>query len=183
MAKRLRNAPVPLHRIASAIRVLRGQRVMLDADLAEIYGVETRALNQAVKRNLERFPADFMFRLKREEAELSRSQSVILDVKQGHNVKHLPFAFTEHGAIQAANVLRSPRAVAMGIYVVRAFMQLREVLASNKKLARKLARLERSVAALDVNTQQQFKEVHDAIRAFVREPSAARRPIGFTADV
>jgi hypothetical protein len=127
--------------------------------LEHLAGVQTRVLNQAVKRNIDRFPEDFMFRLTGEEAELSRSQSVILNLGRGQNIKYLPHAFTEHGAIQAANILSSPRAVAMGVYVVRAFVQLREVLASNEDLAQKLARLERSLVALDLKTQRQFKEV------------------------
>jgi hypothetical protein len=157
--------------------------VILDADLAAIYGVQTRVLNQAIKRNADRFPEDFMFRLTREEAELSRSQSVILNLSRGQNIKYLPFAFTEHGAIQAANVLSAPRAVAMGVYVVRAFVQLREVVASNKDLAQKLVRLERSLVTLDIKTQRQFKEVYDAIRALANPPVPKRRSIGFTADI
>lgn len=183
MTKKSRTTLVPLERITCSILVLRGQRVILDADLAAIYGVQTRVLNQAVKRNIDRFPEDFMFRLTREETELSRSQSVILNLGRGQNIKYLPHAFTEHGAIQAANILSSPRAVAMGVYVVRAFVQLREVLASNKDLAQKLARLERSLVALDLKTQRQFKEVYDAIRELMNPPAPKRRPVGFTADV
>src|SRR5204862_2355174 len=97
--------------------------------------------------------------------------------------RKLPWAFTEHGAIQAANVLNSPRAIAMGIYVVRAFVQLREVLASNKDLARKLAALERSLVALDLKTRRQFKEVYEAIRALMNPPPPKRRSIGLTADL
>src|SRR5690242_13121668 len=131
--------------ISGLIRFLRGQRVILDRALAAIYGVETRTLNQAVKRNSDRFPEDFMFQLTREEAERSRSQSVILNARRGQNIKYLPYAFTEHGAIQAANILNSPRAVEMGIYVVRAFVKLREVLTSNRDLAQKLDQLERKL--------------------------------------
>jgi hypothetical protein len=119
-----RTTPVPVEQVAQSILFLRGQRVILDSDLAVIYGVETRTLNQAVKRNIERFPGDFMFQLTREEVELSRSQSVILNPGRGQNIKYLPFAFTEHGAIQAASILSSPRAIEMGIYVVRAFVKL-----------------------------------------------------------
>jgi ORF6N domain len=183
MAKKTRTALVPLERITCSILVLRGQRVILDRELAAIYGVSTSRLNEAVKRNAERFPEDFMFRLTREEAELSRSQIAILKSGRGRNLKYLPHAFTEHGAIQAANVLRSRRAVAMGVCVVRAFVQLREVLASNKDLARKLVTLERSLVAFDFKTQRQFKEVYDAIRALTNPPNPKRRPIGFTADL
>jgi hypothetical protein len=113
--------------IENSIIALRNQRVILAADLARLYGVETRVLNQAVKRNGKKFPQDFMFRLtfsEVQEISRSRSQSVIL--KRGHNVKYLPYAFTEHGAIMAANVLNSPRAVQMSVFVVRAFVRLRQ---------------------------------------------------------
>src|SRR5262245_11443877 len=106
---------------------------IMDIDLARIYGVETRVLNQAVKRNLEKFPGDFMFRLTRDEAETvfrSRSQSVIL--KQGQNIKFLPYAFTEHGAIMAANILNSPHAVQMSVFVIRAFVRLRDIVTTHK---------------------------------------------------
>lgn len=106
--------------------------MILDRDLAAIYGVETRTLNQAVKRNADRFPEDFMFQLTPEEAESLRSQFVILKSGRGQHAKFLPRAFTEHGAIQAANVLNSPRAVTMGIHIVRAFVQLRSLLASKR---------------------------------------------------
>lgn len=142
MTKKQTTAPVPVERIAQSILILRGYRVLLDRDLAAIYGVSTGRLNEAVKRNAARFPEDFMFQLTREEAEASRSQNAILN-SRGSNVKYLPFAFTEHGAIQAANVLRSERAIEMGIYVVRAFVQLRNLLASNKELAQQLKKLER----------------------------------------
>lgn len=135
-------APLPAEHIAQSILFLRGQRVILDRELAKIYGVETRTLNQAVKRNSERFPEDFMFQLNQEEVERSRSQSVILNAGRGHNIKYLPYVFTEHGAIQAANILNSPRAIEMGVYVVRAFVKLREVLSTNRELARRFAQLE-----------------------------------------
>jgi len=178
-----RIALIPLERITRSILVLRRQRVILDRELAAIHGVTTKRLNEQVKRNAERFPEDFMFQLTREEAELSRSQIAILNNGRGRNIKYLPHAFTEHGAIQAANVLSSARAVAMGVYVVRAFVQLREILASNKDLARKLASLERSLVALDLKTQRQFKEVYEAIRQLMNPPAPKRRGIGFTADL
>src|SRR6266851_1949633 len=123
----------------SRVLVLRGQRVILDRELAVIYGVSTGRLNEAVKRNAERFPADFMFQLTAQEIENLRSQFAI---SSWGGRRYRPFAFTEHGAIQAANVLNSPRAVTMGVYVVRAFVQLRELLSSNKELARRFAQLE-----------------------------------------
>lgn len=121
-----RQALVPVQDITRAILILRGHRVLLDSELAALYGVETRVLNQAVRRNAERFPGDFRFQLTPAEAAASRSQSVTLKPGRGQNVKFLPYAFTEHGAIMAATVLNNPRAVEMSIYVVRAFVQLRE---------------------------------------------------------
>jgi ORF6N domain len=148
-----------------------------------LYGVTTKRLNEQVKRNAPRFPEDFVFQLTAEERERLRSQFATLKTGRGRHIKYLPYAFTEHGAIQAANVLNSPRAVAMGVYVVRAFVQLREILASNKGLARKLAALERSLAALDAKTQRQFNDVYEAIRALMIPPASRRRGIGFTADL
>lgn len=147
----------------------------LDRDLATTYGVETRTLNQAVKRNAERFPEDFMFQLTREEAMASRSQTVILKSGRGQNIKFLPYAFTEHGAIQAANVLNSPRAVTMGIHVVRAFVQLRGLLASNKELAQKFAELERKVSSHD----HAIVGILKTIRELMNPPEPKKRPIGF----
>jgi hypothetical protein len=135
-----RSAPVPVEQISRSILILRGQRVILDSDLALIYGVSTGRLNEAVKRNIERFPQDFMLRLS--DAEYAALISQIATSKPGRGGRRkLPWAFTEHGAIQAANVLNSPRAIAMGVYVVRAFVQLRDLLASNKALAQKLSEL------------------------------------------
>jgi phage regulator Rha-like protein len=132
--------------IENAILVARGQRVILASDLARIYGVETRVLNQAVKRNIEKFPEDFMFRLTRSEVqEVSRSTSQSVILKRGQNVKYLPFVFTEHGAIMAANVLNSPRAVQMSVFVVRAFVRLRQMVSAHKEIAAKLTELERKV--------------------------------------
>lgn len=162
-----------------------GQKVIIDADLAELDGVETRALIQAVKRNLERFPADFMFQLSTEESESLRSQTVISKPGRGGR-RYAPYAFTEHGAIQASNVLNSPRAIEVGLYVVRAFVQLREVLATHKDLAAKLATLERHTQALALkhdtlaqNTRLQLKQVFEAIRELMAPPDPPKRPIGF----
>ncbi len=162
--------------LAGRIVVIRGQRVLLDADLATLYGVETRVFNQAVSRNLRRFPKDFMFRLTEDEFEGLRSQNVTS--KRGGR-RYLPLAFTEHGAIMAASVLNSDRAVEMSVYVVRAFVQLRAVLLDHKALADKLAVLERRVSHHD----NSLAEVIDAIRALMAQPKPANRPIGFTADV
>lgn len=174
---------MPVEKITRSILVLRGRKVLLDADLAELYGVRTKALNQAVKRNLDRFPEDFMFRLSHAEAgALNRSQFVT-GSQRHRDARFTPFAFAEHGVIMAATILNSPRAVEMSVYVVRAFVKLREFLSSNEDLARKLAALERSLVALDLNTQRQFKEVYEAMRALKAAPSNPRRPIGFTADL
>jgi hypothetical protein len=164
---------VPAERIQSRILVLRGLRVLLDADLAAIYEVPTSQLNQAVKRNLSRFPDDFMFQLTKEEAELvrSRSRSVTLNKlksqtvtsKRGQNIKYLPFAFTEHGAVQLSNILRSDRAIEMGIAVVRAFVQLRALMADHKTLRAKLAELDARVGAHD-------EQLRSALPAMRRAP-------------
>lgn len=168
-----------IRRIAAVERLIltvRGRRVILASDLAAIYGVETRALNQAVKRNGERFPADFAFRLSRMEAAglmRSRSQSVIL--KRGQNIKYLPLAFTEHGAVMAATVLNSSRAVQMSIFVVRAFLRLREWVAGQAELSERLAKLEQRVGAHD----HDLKAIIRAIRELVQPPDRPRRKIGF----
>lgn len=173
---------MPVDQISRAILVLRGQRVMLDRDLAAIYGVTTKRLNEAVKRNAGRFPEDFMFQLTAEEAAVLRSQiatSKILPKDGRGGTRYLPFAFTEHGAIQAANVLNSPRAVQMGVHVVRAFVRLRELLASNKGLAQKLDALERKYKHHD----KAIVAILSAIREHMHPPTPKRRSIGFTADL
>lgn len=172
--------PVPPERIARAILILRGQKVLLDTELAALYGVTTRRLNEQVRRNRSRFPADFLFELTA--GEYAHLKSHFATSSWGGRRK-LPLAFTEHGSIQAATILNSPRAVEMSVYVVRAFVRLRELLASNKDLGRKLAALERSLVTLDLKVQRQFKEVYEAIRALMRPAPAKRRPIGFTADL
>lgn len=170
-------------RIAGRIVVLRGLRVLLDAELAALYGVQTKVLNQAVRRNQARFPTDFLMRPSAEEWSSLRSQIVTLDSGRGRYSKYPPFAFTEHGAIMAATILNSPNAVEMSVYVVRAFVKLREVLASNTELARKLEALEKSITTLDAKTRRQFEEVYKAIRALMGRPDVRSRPIGFTAKV
>lgn len=133
--------------ITPAIRPIRGQKVILDADLARIYGVSTKALNQAVKRNLKRFPDDFLFRLTaKEAADVNRSQFVTGSQKH-RDPRLLPYAFTENGAVMAANVLNSPEAVRMSVFVVRAFVQMRDLLGSTKELAKQLAALEKKLTA------------------------------------
>ena len=136
---------VSVEHISEIIHVLRGHRVILDKDLAIIYGVQTRALNQAVKRNAVRFPQDFRFALTAEESKALKSQIATSTSGSGRHSKYTTYAFTEHGAIQAANVVNSSHAIAMSIYVVRAFVQLRGVAVANKELAKELTELERRV--------------------------------------
>lgn len=142
---------VPADSVESRILTLRGQKVILDSDLAAIYGVTTKRLNEQVKRNAKRFPADFMFRLSRDEAEaLVRSRSQNATLKRGQNIKFLPYVFTENGAVMAANVLNSPQAVRMSVFVVRAFIRMRELLSGS--LATELKKLEAKLTSrLDVH--------------------------------
>jgi hypothetical protein len=178
---------VTYDRIENTILIVRGHRVMLDRELAMLYGVETRALIQAVKRNLDRFPADFMFQLTADEAERSRSQVVILNAqtpniamesvrraasKRGSNIKYLPYAFTEQGVAMLSSVLRSSRAVQVNIEIMRAFVRLRQMLQANTELAKKLATLEKKYDA-------QFRIVFDAIRDLMTPPAKQKRRIGF----
>ena len=168
-------AAIPIERVEQTILLVRGEKVILDADLAKLYGVATKRLNEQVRRNRERFPDDFMFQLSIEEARFShRSRSQIATLKRGQNIKYLPYAFTEHGAIMAANVLNSKTAVAASVQVVRAFVRLRQMLASNAELARKLEGLERKY-------DHQFKIVFDAIRQLMIPPQTKRKQIGFHA--
>jgi hypothetical protein len=160
--------------------VLRGQRVLLDADLAALYGVTVRRLNEQVRRNRSRFPEDFNFYLNINEIRILKSQFA---TSSWGGKRKPPLAFNEHGAFMAATVLNSARAVEMSIYVVRAFVKLRQVLASNTEFAHKLEALERSVATLDARTRKQFEEVYRAIRALMAPPAAKARPIGFTVDL
>jgi hypothetical protein len=152
-----REALVSVGQITRAILVLRGYKVLLDAELAALYGVTTKRLNEQVRRNRRRFPVDFLFQLSPEEATVLRSQFATLKSGRGRHRKYLPYAFTEHGAIMAAIILNSPRAVEMSVYVVRAFVKLRELVNANRALARKLQALERSLLALDLKTQRRFK--------------------------
>jgi ORF6N domain len=128
--------------IETFVHVVRGQKVMLDRDLARLYGVETKALNRAVKRNSDRFPEDFMFQLTWQEAECSRSQFVILNENRGKNIKYQPLVFTEQGIAMLSSVLRSPRAVQMNISIMRAFVRMRELVATNKEFAARIGKLE-----------------------------------------
>lgn len=162
--------------------MLRGQRVLLDVDLAALYGVTPKRLNEQVRRNRAKFPPDFVLFPEINELRTRRSQFATASSKY-RNLRSPPLAFTEHGAIMAATVLNSSRAVEMSVYVVRAFVKLREVLASNTELARKLAALEKSVTTLDAKTRRQFEAVYAAIQSLMASPAPKSRPIGFTADI
>jgi phage regulator Rha-like protein len=162
---------IPLERIERSILLIRGERVMLDSDLAEIYGVETKRLNEQVQRNLNRFPTDFMFQLTLAEYANLRSQFATSSSQYGGR-RYLPYAFTEHGALMLANVLNSERAAQTSVMVVRAFVKLRQMLATNAELARKLAAMEKKYDA-------QFKVVFDAIRQLMSPPARPKREIGF----
>jgi hypothetical protein len=175
-----RTAAVPVEHIAHSILILRGHRVILDRDLAAIYGVTTGRLNEAVKRNARRFPEDFMFQLTAAESEHLRSHFAI---SSWGGRRYHPYAFTEHGAIQAANVLNSSRAVDMGVYVVRAFVKLRELLASNKELARRLDELEARIEKKLASHDEAIAAMLSAIRQLMNPPPPKRRGIGFTADL
>jgi hypothetical protein len=161
-------------KVQQRIVSIRGERVILDEDLAELYGVASKALNQAVKRNTERFPSDFMFQLTEVEAERLRSQIVTLENPgRGKHRKYLPYAFTEQGVAMLSSVLRSPRAVAVNVEIMRAFVKLRQLLQGNADLARKLAALEKKYDA-------QFRVVFDAIRELMDAPQEPpKKPLGF----
>jgi len=191
---RQNTALIPAERIERRILLLRGEKVMLDSDLAELYGVETKALNQAVKRNVDRFPGDFMFQLSADETEaILRSQFVTSNVKNDDSANEIkgalrsqmvtskpgrggrryrPYAFTEHGVAMLSSVISSPRAVLVNIAIMRTFVQLRQMLASNAGLARKLA-------ALEAKYDEQFKVVFETIRRLMSGPELKRREIGF----
>jgi hypothetical protein len=174
-----RDAVVPLQRITRAILLIRGQKVMLDEDLADLYGVDTGALNRAVRRNLDRFPEDFMFQLTAAEFASLRCQSGISNASSRAGTprrggrRYPPFAFSEQGVAMLSTVLNSARAIQVNIEIMRAFVRLRYILASNATLARKLAALEEKYDA-------QFKVVFDAIRELMAQRPAKKRPIGFT---
>jgi hypothetical protein len=193
---------IPAVRIAQSIYLLRGQKVMLDFDLAALYDVVTKVLNQAVKRNLERFPDDFMFQLSKEEMDLLRSQFVILNpqgkekdspqivissgasnrlrsqfvtLKRGQHLKYRPYAFAEQGVAMLSSVLKSERAVKVNIAIMRAFVKLREALETNRELARKFSELEKRVGKHD----EEMGAIIDAIRQLMAPQKKPRREIGF----
>ena len=178
-----RKASVPVEHIACSILVLRGHRILLDTALASLYGVTTKRLNEQVRRNRARFPADFMFQLSAEEAMVLRSQIATSKPAGRGGRRSLPYAFTEHGAIMAATILVSPRAIEMSIHVVRAFVRLRELLNSNRELARRFSQLE---ARLDKRLSEHdhaIATILAAIRELMQPTEPQHRGIGFTADI
>jgi len=165
---------IPIEKIESKIYGIRGQRIMLDHDLAELYGVQTKALKQAVSRNIERFPLDFMFILTYQEFANLRSQIVTSSSSQWGGTRYRPMAFTEQGVAMLSSVLNSDRAIEVNIAIIRAFVQLRKMIASNEELARKLDELEEKY-------DEQFRIVFDAIRALIEHDEKPPKKIGFEA--
>jgi hypothetical protein len=175
---------IPAERIERSILLIRGQKVMLDRDLAYLYGVTTKGLNQAVKRHKDRFPEDFIFQLTMEEAKIWWTEvkgvglrSQIVTLKRGEHIKYRPYAFTEHGILMLSSVLNSERAIKVNIEIMRAFVRLRQILSSNKELSRRLDELENKYDA-------QFRVVFEAIRQLMRpaEPEPPKRRIGFLVE-
>ncbi|MFH0820539.1 MAG: ORF6N domain-containing protein [Candidatus Peregrinibacteria bacterium] len=177
---------LPAERIEQIIYVIRGYRVMLDRDLAKLYGVLTKALLQAVKRNIKRFPEDFMFQLSWGEAQRLRSQFVTLDEKQpagrGRYSKYRPYAFTEHGVVMLANVLRSERAALISIEVARAFIRLRQTLASHHELTKEMVDLKSFVLKHAQKSDQEFRKVWRAIEKLSMPPPKEECKMGFKLD-
>lgn len=163
--------------ISRVIYSVRGQRIIFDADLACLYGVPTKRLNEQVKRNASRFPEDFLFQLTLEEAETcQRSRSQFATLKRGQNIKYLPFAFTEHGALMAANILNSPLAVAMSVYVIRAFVKMREDQVANAAILKRLAEIDKTLLIHDVA----LREIWEKLRPLLApQPPPPKPEIGF----
>ncbi len=162
--------------LAQRIFIIRGEKVMLDSHLAELYQVEVKRLNEQVKRNLERFPLDFMFQLTPEEEVLLMRSQIATASKERRNIRFKPYVFTEHGVAMLSSVLRSDRAVQMNIFIIRAFVKLREVLSTNKDLAQKLEELERR----QDEHGDQLRAVYDVVKQLIDEPVKDHEPIGFT---
>jgi len=162
--------------VEKRIFLIRGQKVMLDFDLAKLYGVPTKRLNEQVKRNMERFPEDFIFQLTMEEASFSRSQFATL--KRGENIKYLPYAFTEQGVAMLSSVLKSKTAIQVNIAIMRTFVRLKQIISLNKELAVKLAILERKIQNHDVD----IKNIFDAIRKLTQFEEKPKNKMGFRID-
>ena len=168
----IKEVEVTIEQIETSICLIRGEKVMLDEDLAQLYGVETKILNKAVKRNLDRFPEDFMFQLTAEKSKNLRFQSGTSKKQRGGR-RYLPYAFTEQGVAMLSGVLKSPRAVKVNIEIMRAFVRLRQLMASHTELAGKLLEMEKKY-------DERFKVVFDAIRALMAPPETKKKKIGFT---
>jgi len=166
---------IPTERIQQCIYLIRGEKVMLDKDLAVLYQVETKVLNQSVKRNIDRFPSDFMFQLSEEEADSLRSQSVTSNEGRGGR-RYPPYAFTEQGVAMLSSVLRSKRAVEVNIAIMRTFVQLRRILAGNKLLRDKIERLEKKY-------DEQFQQVFAILECMIHEDDSPRSQIGFLSEI
>lgn len=179
--KRRNNSKIAPARIEPLIFTVRGRRVLMDSDLASIYGVTTARLNEQVKRNVDRFPEDFCHQLTAVEwknIRSLRSQIAILDKGRGKHRKYPPYVFTEHGAIMVANILKTPRAVQMSVFVVRAFVRLREMTLVHEDIAGKLAELERRVGQHDAHIQA----IIEAIRQLMAPPARPKREMGFRVE-
>jgi hypothetical protein len=162
-------------RIEQSIFVVRAQKVMLDSDLAELYGVPVKRLNEQVRRNRKRFPSDFMFQLTREEYEGLRSRFATLDLGRGKHRKYLPYAFSEQGVAMLSSVLNSHRSIEVNIEIMRAFVRLRQLVSTHKELSQKLTELERKIGVHD----EQIQMIFDAIRQLMTPAESKRRRIGF----
>lgn len=168
---------IPVESISTKIFLIRGEKVLLDRDLANLYGVETKVLNQAVNRNISRFPADFMFRLTKEENDFLRSQIVTL--KKGEHSKYLPAAFTEQGVAMLSSVLKSESAVQVNIAIMRAFVQMRKFFESNQALAKKLSTLEAETKKKFAKQQEQIALIFEAIKELMIEKEKPKSRIGY----
>ena len=164
---------IPDEVIINKIYFIRGHKVMLDRDLAELYGVETRRLKEQVRRNIERFPEHYMFELTKKESEASRSQNATL--KRGENIKYLPYAFTEHGVLMLANVLKSGRAIQMSIRIIDIFVKLREMLLTHKDILLKLEQLEKHVS----RNNKEIQMIFEALKQLLDPPQTPRKKIGY----
>jgi len=168
MPKEAQQSLIPIERIASSIYLIRGEKVMLDYDLADLYSVETRALVQAVKRNIERFPAHFMFQLSEEELEYWRSQIVISNPTAKMGLRRPPYAFTERGVAMLSSILKSKQAIQINIAIMDTFVRMREMLATNKDLARLVEKHDKEIAVL-----------YDYLKKFLNPPKSSKRQIGY----
>ncbi|MBI5847540.1 MAG: ORF6N domain-containing protein [Nitrospirae bacterium] len=166
---------IPVEIIENKIYLIRGHKIMLDRDLAELYGVETKRLNEQVRRNPKRFPDDFMFQLTKEEAESLRSHFATIKSGRGEHRKYLPYVFTEQGVAMLSSVLNSDQSIEVNVQIMRTFVKLRELIATHKDLARKLASMEKKY-------DSQFKVVFDAIRQLMAPPISRKGKIGFRRD-